>query len=201
VSSFRPRRPIAGGGARTGLTLLEVVLAVFMLTLAAAAVLQALAAIDASQARQQKQLAGMELANRLILTYLDSKKKMPSETVPLEYGPSLFYYELYEDQVRLEPANRDRRESASTGLDRYRQVTVVVYATDNNPRRPARTAQVAELSRVFDPFAPRNPDAMARLGSSPESINDMIRGLMGDDAPRRSRRDRDRDRDRGDTRR
>ncbi len=159
------------------MTLLEVLLAVTMLALVSAALMNALAGIDQSQRRQQKQLAGMELANRLILTALDDDRKLPSQALPLEYGPFYFYYDTFEDIVRMRPAQRAAGD-AENAFNRYRQITIAVYATDDDPKRPNRTGEIARLSRIYDPVAARNPDTIARLGTDTDRLLKLIEPLL-----------------------
>ena len=142
------------------MTLLEVVLAVLLLSGVFAAVFGTIGTLDTLQLRHQRTLAAYEVAHRLVLQYLDDDHKMPEKSLPIDYGRFKFMYALMEEKCAME-LNRSQRgsESAPQGLDRYKQVTIAVYSADPAGDYFQPGEQHATLSRIYDPFAPRNPDS------------------------------------------
>src|SRR5690349_3114057 len=63
--------------SRRGSTFIETTCAVAMLAMVAAAVLGAFTTMYGAQTRMRNRLGAMELANRLVLQYLDDKDTMP----------------------------------------------------------------------------------------------------------------------------
>lgn len=170
-------------GARArGMTLLEVVFAVVLLALLASAVTSAITFVGGSEVRAQKRLGAYELANRLILQHLDDPTQMPDSTRPIEYDRFRYRWELEMDQVRMRtPSLPTQRSVVAQANDRFKEITVKVFAVDENaPFEPA-AEQLASLSRVYDPFAARNPDAIERL--DPDTVIEQIQTLLKSDLP------------------
>jgi type II secretory pathway pseudopilin PulG len=181
--------------ARRGLTLLEVVLAVMLLGLAAASIMSALAYVANHAERSEQRLGAYELANRLVLQYLDDQDTMPSEALALEYGNYVYRWKLREQTVKMETTRKQeqrRSRTASTtgttvsapqGLDRFLRITVEVWIADDSGERssPPPLEKMAEVSRVFDPIFPRNPDAMSRFDEN--DLNRLLSRLLGTSAP------------------
>lgn len=163
------------------MTLLEVVLAVLMISLVALVVTSAVNSIMGMEANGRKRLAAYEVANRLMLTYLDDPDNLPSESNPIEYGAYRFLYE-----VELTPAklviNRTQETSGASlqALDRFRMVGVTVYdALDSDVAMATEGEALAALSRTIDPFTPRNPDSIEVIGRDREKLNKYLGGLFG----------------------
>lgn len=178
----RGKRAGAPGGRRcAGLTLLEVILAVTLMGMLFGVVFGVIGTVDGIQLRNQRTLAAYEVAHRLVLAHLDDDTAMPSRSVPIDYGRFKFMYDLLQEPVVME-LNRTQRASdaAPQGLDRYKMVTISVYAADavGDYFRPGE--RVAELSRVYDPFAPRNPDSAVRYFGDINKLMNRIGNLVND---------------------
>ena len=162
------------------MTILEVVLAVFLLGLVAASVAGAVNASNTMETRNRLTVAAHELGNRLVLTWLDDDTRMPAAAAPLDYGDHRFFWDKKLEAVRLRP-NPQQRASAPglNGLDRFRMLTVNIYAADNSPAAaPTRGDLLATITRIYDPMAPRNADSVNGLEASPGRLPTFIRPLL-----------------------
>src|SRR5207248_8622364 len=113
---------------------LEVVFATAMLAIVAGALFGVFDFAMASEAREQHRLGAAELANRLVLNYLDNPSGMPDPHKLIEYGPSeapsKYRWEYVEEPVRVVEAAGDQRDKSRESPlknDRFRQVTVRVW--------------------------------------------------------------------------
>jgi len=168
---------------RRALTILEIVFAVVLLSLVTASVMGALASVQAVEVRDRQRLGAYELANRLVLQWLDDKHKMPPPGVPLDYGPFRYMWSKDDaDQVRMTLNSRQGGVDAPSlqGLDRYREITIYVYIAEGDPAHPYAGEQLASLSRIYDPAAMRNPSAMWNFSQNQdENIAELLRIITG----------------------
>ncbi len=183
--------------SRTGLTLLEVVLASALLGMMAAVILGTISAIWGWQGRQQESLGAAEVANRLMLTYLDDSTEMPPSNLPVAYGPYRFHWEMKRTPVKIrdpedlppDVASKRAEKTVRSGLDRIEFVTVKVWLSEET----GGTLNLEEgtphalLERLVDPLAFRNPDSikkkflhMDKLGAM---LSDMARDQQGGQEP------------------
>lgn len=160
---------------RKGLTFLETVAAAAILGMLAAVVFGGFGSMMASQQRQTHRLACAELANRLILQYLDSREELPPEQVPIAYGGDLFRWELRETPVQLVPARAEvaaaRSSSSAFTVDRIVHVSVRVWLAEDSggALEPDGVVPEASMGRMIDPIALRNPDSIENLFSDANS--------------------------------
>ena len=164
--------------ARPGFTFLETVAAAALLGILAAAVFGALNAMVSSQSRMRQRLACAELANRIILMYLDDKETMPPRGVSIPYAGSEYRWEMTERPVEIVPARPDvaaerAAENRELRLDRIQNVTVRVWLDDGTGQTATFTeaGPFAVLTRMVDPIgrAMRNPDSAEYLLRDPNS--------------------------------
>ncbi len=177
------------GGRRSarrasGLTLLEVVLAVVMLSGVTASIMSAIAYVERGDARDRRRLAAYEVANRLVLQWLDDSKAMPEPWLPIAYGDRYqFFFELSITPATMVLNERQGGAGETTlqGLDRYRIVAVRIMDADESDPRRARpsTDELALIWRVYDPAASRNPDSTTRFGKNTENILSLINLVLG----------------------
>ncbi|MFM9997052.1 MAG: hypothetical protein ACKVU4_14785 [Phycisphaerales bacterium] len=171
--------------ARRGLTFLECVAATALLGLAAASAFSVLEFVAGNQARQQQKLAAAELANRLVLMYLDDGLGMPDPGSLLEYGPHKYRWEFAEQPVVLteaRPEGRDQGRPSTLPIDRFSQVTVRVWLSEKSggARDGSGSAPSATQSRIFDPYYfSRNPDSMKNLIADPSRMQRYLERIMG----------------------
>jgi hypothetical protein len=170
-----------GSTSRRAMTMVEIVLAVVMLAMVTASIFGALGAMERMHRHNMERLGAFELANRMILQWLDDKKQMPPKGLPLEYGRFKYLCDYGEERVTqvLNPRQAASTGSTPQGLDRFKQFTVTIWSTEEGVDYPIRGEVIAELTRMYDPFAPRNPDEMARRFRDPEDIAALLRELTG----------------------
>ena len=171
--SARPRRH-AGAVSRHGLTLLEILLAVTMLVLVTTSITAAISTITAMEARSRKRVAACELANRIIIQYLDEKKSLPLEAKPLDYGKDRYFYELTPWQSRMQ-INRTQESAGPNlqGLARYKVVRVTVFEAEESGDYPVKGQRLASIERIYDPATARSPDSIQKTNVE-ELINDLF---------------------------
>lgn len=162
------------------MTILEVVLAVFLLGLVAASIAGAINASNAMEARNRMTVAAHELGNRLVLTWLDDETRMPAASAPLDYGDHRFFWDKKLQAVRMRPNQHQQSGTPNlNGLDRFRMLTVNIYAADDSDSGTAQRAEaLATITRIYDPMAPRNADSMNGLEATPGRIPTFIRRLL-----------------------
>lgn len=163
------------------MTLLEVVLAVLMLSLVALIVTNAVNAIMAMEANGRKRLAAYEVANRLMLTFLDDPDNLPPKANPIEYGSYQFLYDLERTPAKL-VINRTQESGGASlqALDRFRMVGVTVYeAIPSDVAIATEGEPLASISRAIDPFTPRNPDSIEVIGRDRTKLGKWLGELIG----------------------
>lgn len=180
VRSRQPHNPRRT--APRGLTLLEVVLAVVMLSLVAAAITSAISTVEAMNTRSRQTVAAYELAHRLVLTALDDRERLPAETMPLEYGQYQFMWEREVGVVRMVANQSQRQHSAPLqATDRFRLMTVHIFSAEGDSSQPYKGIELASLSRMYDPTAPRNPESI-KVYNDPRRVGDLIDSIFGSGA-------------------
>lgn len=162
--TFVRRSPTTPRRDRRGLTILEVVASLGLLSGIASGVMGALSFIERAQERDRIRLAGHEAAHRLILQYLDNPKRVYRQHDPVEVQGLRFDFAF---QVAELAGSEDEGATADVRTARTRegmpqladlktllttqleQVTVRVWL--NEPRAGYRAGEpVAELVRVYD---------------------------------------------------
>ncbi len=171
------------------MSFLEVVIATAMFGVVAAAIVGVFSFTVGTQLREQRTLACAEVANRLVLSYLDDKTKMPDPRNTVEYGPPetplQFRWEYREDPVSIVEGNRDsrdkNREPSPLRADRFRQVTVHVWLGEvsGGSRVPGEGTPQYTLTRMFDPLYPRNPDSFMAFLMSPQGREQFFNYMQG----------------------
>lgn len=166
------------------MTFLECVAATALLGLAAASIFSVFGFVVSSQTRQQQRLAAAELANRLVLMYLDDPISMPEPTKTLDYGPSLYRFEFVERPLTLTeavPDGRDRNRPSPLPLDRFTEVSVRVWLSERSggTRDGSGGVPQATVTRMFDPLAFRNPDSIEAQFKDPVRWQRYMERLMG----------------------
>ncbi len=168
---------------RRGLTFIEVVCAVALLAIVAATVFGAFNSVMSAQQRQQHRLNAMEVANRLILQYLDDRETMPREGLPVTYAGMFYRWDMKEVPVHLEPARPDVAEERSAAVplsvDRMQAIAVRVWLGEDSGGSHEYTAEVpaVALTRLMDPIAQRNPDTMNFLITNPAKRDELLRNM------------------------
>ncbi|MFG0315464.1 MAG: hypothetical protein ACF8LL_14915 [Phycisphaerales bacterium] len=166
------------------MTLLEAVCAVAMLAIVAASMFGTIDFLMTRQKMQERELAAMELANRLMLQHLDDPRELADDVnLPLRYNPGphadLFRWDMETVDVEVE------LDEAATLLDedalrfaqrRLEHVTVRVWLSEHSggTYRPDGSPVVVELSRIVDPFAMRTPEQVRKIFQDPGRIGELF---------------------------
>jgi type II secretory pathway pseudopilin PulG len=170
------------------MTFLEVVAAVAMLGIVSAAMFGVFGFVTGTSLRQQRLLGCAEVANRLMLTYLDDPTKMPDSAKPVDYGPetapSRFRWEYKEEPINIIeaiPEAMDLSRASPFPKDRFRQVTVRVWLSEESggSRFADDSTPTATLTRLVDPLYPRNPDSFMNMLQDPQAFKDFMGTMMG----------------------
>ncbi len=164
-----------GLGARRGLTFLETIGASVILAMLAAVVFGAFNSMLAGQNRQRQRLACAEIANRLILQYLDDPTALPEPHLPVEYGVERFRWAIAVTPVQRVLANEEFFASAtrrtSVTNDRHEHLRVLVWLAEESGGSAGFDPIVphAQMGRLLDPIGMRNPDSFENIFRSPGS--------------------------------
>jgi type II secretory pathway pseudopilin PulG len=175
--------------------MLEVVLASALLGIVAAGIMGTVSMIWGWQGRQQETLGAAEVANRLILTYLDDSTVLPSSNLPIAYGQYRYHWKMertpakFKEPDDLPPEVAEKRAARVTPTtSRIEMVKVRVWLSEECPggslRAEADTPQ-AMLERLVDPLAFRNPDSVKKwfghMDKMGAKLSDIQQGA-GDDS-------------------
>ncbi|NUQ68382.1 MAG: type II secretion system protein [Phycisphaerales bacterium] len=177
---------------RRGVTFVEVICAVALIAIIATVSLSGVSSILAAQERQIRRISAAELANRIILQFLDDRDSVPAPGTVLRADGAAFRFELRETPVRLEPARAEvaaeRTQLTPTTLDRLSNVSVLVWLAEESGGSVAPVAgtPAVQLTRIVDPIAliTRNPDSLRNMMQDPEKYRRMLEQFMGPGTPR-----------------
>lgn len=169
---------------RRGVTFIETVCAVALLALVAGSMLSAVGYLYNAQNRNRQRLACAELANRLLLEYIDDKEKLPAADAPLDYGHERFRWDIREEPVQVHPTvapDVAARSPISGRIDRIIMVTVTVWLSEESggSRNLALGVPTVSLWRFVDPLAFRNPDAINRMLTTDAGRRRLLESVMG----------------------
>lgn len=138
-----------------------------------------------SQRRSEQRLAAAELANRLMLQYIDNQDAMPSDALPVEYNADKFRWTMTVEPVRIEMVNpAEVQDSRSVGgginFDRIKLVSIRVWLGEDTGGSRGFTTEVpnAFVSRLIDPLAFNNPDSLQTMLEEPGGLERLFERLM-----------------------
>ena len=177
---------IASRAHARGVTLLESVCGVVLVGMIAATVAAVSSSVTRSVARQQDMLAAAELANRLMIIYVDDSDDMPSETAPVAYGERRFRWSLEKRSIKIEPGEKLREfESSRTRqpitLDRQiHAATIKVWLSEESGGafEPQPGVPAVTVARLVNPLSLTNPDATERQFSEPGAVERIMNELI-----------------------
>lgn len=177
---------------RRGLTFLEAILSVVLLSMVAMTLSNAVSFMTNMQRRMDQKLGSAELANRLILQYMDERDSLPNRSLPIEYDTDLFRWTLEEapvkfvfDEQRIDEENQTNIGSG-VSLDRIKLITIKVWLGGDSGGSLAYSSTVPNtvITRLIDPLAFNNPDSLETLLAKPGGIEqlfeDLLNGLEGE---------------------
>lgn len=165
-----------GPTARRGMTFLEVILSLVLLALVTGMTMTAIGGVITSQLRQQQRLACAEVANRLMINYIDDQDAMPARGLPVVYGRHRFRWDVSERGVTLTPArpadpSAPNNRTSSLTADRLKTVQIQVWLSEESGGSYAPDPLVPHftLSRIVDPIFGqlRNPDTADHIMKDP----------------------------------
>lgn len=149
--------------ARPGLTFIEVVISIFMLTIVMSMIVGATSFFQRSSTVLRRRAEAMEAAHRIIVQHLEDRKLLITGPKRVELNGTLYGYDIKEfslaadgdedtskttrSQVPVEEASIDERLTA-----KLHQVYVEVYLDD--PDLPYTGQTLATMSRVFNIIDP-----------------------------------------------
>ncbi len=183
--------------SRRGATLLEVLLAASLLAAVAMVVASVLSQINLAAQNRALRLHAFEVANRVLLQYVDDPKVLKPTDV-YDDGTYLFRWDIDERPVTLEePINsatqKPERQQAQATLDQSIVIDVRVYeALPDGLGGHLYGREIARLTRPYNALAMTNmnPTVLARRAKDPSFINDLV-GMLSGSGPRQPRVIRD----------
>ena len=171
--------------SRSGLTFLEAILAVVLLSMVAISLSSAVSFMSQSQRRMSQKLGAAELANRLILQYIDERDSLPDKALPIEYDVDLYRWTLEEQPVKFEfddkvVAEAGNNVGGGVSLDRIKLITIKVWLASDSGGSRSFTSNVpnAVVTRLIDPLAFNNPDSLNTLLQKPGGIEQLFESLL-----------------------
>ena len=179
----RPRR----AAARRGFTFLEAVLAAALLGIISAGVLGSISFIWNLELQNRRELAAAEVANRIMVAYMDDATSLRSLPPVIYYENEGYRWSADEDRVSL----RDTNPQARVGTDGRQQDAAVIFGELVSLRVTAwhddgteaafspGAGPSASIDRVINPLDFPSFDSLERLLENPERIELITRGLMG----------------------
>lgn len=171
---------------RRGVTFLESVLASVLLALVASTLAGGVSFMTQAQRRMDQRLGAAELANRLILQYIDDRESLPDRTLPIEYDIDLYRWTLEEAPVEFVFDNMQDDSSGGVGsganLSRIKLITVRVWLDGESGGSRSFASEVpnCEITRLIDPLAFNNPDSLKTLLEEPGGLERLFESMMED---------------------
>ncbi len=172
--------------------MLEIIFAAFLLAMIAASVSSVLGYITRAEQRRAVRLQAYELANRLMLQYVDDEdaleKQRPSAGA-FEFGGYVFRWRFDKVEVQLEePANSVMQKPDRVQAQNFIKATLalrtqVYEAIPDGIGGYVDGELYAELRRIHTPLPlmSGNPDALSRLIKRPGALDAYARTLIGGD--------------------
>lgn len=172
--------------SRRGVTFLEAVLASVLLALVASTLASGVSFMTNAQRRMDQKLGAAELANRLILQYIDDRESLPNKTLPIEYDIDRYRWTLEEAPVEFVFDNMQDSTAGGVGggasLSRIKLITVRVWLSAESGGSRSFTSDVPAITitRLIDPLAFNNPDSLETLLNQPGGIERLFESMMED---------------------
>lgn len=170
---------------RRGFTFLEAVLGMALLGILASAIFGVLGYAWRVETEARQTLAAAEVANRVMISYLDDTTSRDDLPERIDYEQQRFRWSIETRTAALRDTfpearvGRDGSTEIQQALDSMEFVRVVAWLDDGsrNAEAPGRTPTFA-LERVVDPFAYRGTDSTERLIRDPDRQGDLINRLL-----------------------
>ncbi len=170
--------------SRRGTTMIEVVLASVLVAMISVTLVSGLGYVHGAHSRQESQLGAAEMANRIMLQYLDNEKALPSDALPIAYGANgefRYYWKIDEEKanLKIDRAGAQAQAGRTSGikLDNLLElVTVRIWKEQIDGVNPSLTGVPADLTlkRIVNPMAVRNPDSIMKRFRTPEGMMEWL---------------------------
>lgn len=188
------KRPRVRRWSRRGISLVEVVMASMLLAIIASAVVGGITTVVSADARNQQKLEALELANRLLLQYLDDKDAMPSQETHVNQGRGVYRWVMRVSPVQLsmpEESVIDKPAEGPGGKTIEKLVLLSVSVFSGVPDGMGGYTygdRVCTLTRMYHPLSViyRNPDMMKRLAADPARMMEIMMALIDSGTTSRS---------------
>ena len=175
-----------GMSHRRGLTFLEAILAVVLLSMVAMTLSNAVSFMTNMQRRMDQKLGSAELCNRLILQYMDERDSLPNRSLPIEYDTALYRWTLEDATVKFvfDEQSLSEEDPSNVGsgvsLDRIKLITIKVWLAGDSGGSLAYSSAVPNtvITRLIDPLAFNNPDSLETLLAKPGGIEQLFEDLL-----------------------
>lgn len=167
------------------MTFLEAILAVVLLSMVATTLSSAVSFMSQSQKRLEQKLGAAELANRLILQYIDDRDSLPDRSLPIEYDMDLYRWTLEEAPVKFvfdsqAQSDDSGRVGGGVSLNRIKLITIRVWLGPDSGGSRSFDPSVPNtiVNRLIDPLAFNNPDSLETLLQQPGGIEKLFESLL-----------------------
>lgn len=161
--------------ARSGLTFLETILAAVILVGVVSVVMSALNMIYGQSERQVARLGAMELANRLMMIFLDDEAEFSRQPKRLEFDGRWYAWDWKESGVQVVPVAQGDSANAIKSAERLRNIRIDVWLSPEGESADALAAGApsASVVRLVDVIY-MNPDSIQNTVSSDEGQRRLI---------------------------
>ncbi len=176
-----------------GMTFLETIAAVVMLSLMSASVFTVLGYINRSFMHQRHKLGSMELANTLVLSYLHDPSGLLSQPRRINYlgeqyrwDANVEWADMYEPNLEGKPGRGRARARTGTSTNRMKIVVIDVWLSEDpgGAMRAGPGVPAARLWRLYDPLKfVRNPSSTEWMFSDGGDFTQILKEVQ--DAERR----------------
>lgn len=178
--------PGAKRARRRAFSLVEVIMASMLLAIIASAVVGGITTVITADARNQQKLEGLELANRLLLQYLDDKDAMPNQESHVVQGRGTYRWAMHTSPVELSMPEESVIDKPIDGpgaktIDKLILLSVSIYAgVPDGMGGFTHGDRICTLTRVYHPLSViyRNPDMMKRLAADPGRMMEIMMALI-----------------------
>ncbi len=174
---------------RRGFTFLETIVSAVLLAGVALAVFVTLNSIVLQQTQQRQRLTASEIANRLVIIYLDDANELARmASDPFVENEREFYRWSYEAtpvdfHAGFVPTDSDNARIARRGqvLERFTNLSVTVWLSERSggAASPGLGVPTAHLVRLNNPIPLRNPDSLQKAATTGRIIELLSQPVGG----------------------
>jgi len=162
------------------MTFLEAVLASALLGIVSMGVLSALNYLVLHQKRAEQIAGAAEVANRVVIMFLDDPEGMPPGGRPIAYGRHMYRWAYDATPIEVFDPNATD-EPTPLSLTRLQELTVSVWLHEDSGGAfaPGAGTPGIVVRRMLDPLAARNPDSFEQSIGSGIYVEGITGGASG----------------------